>query len=115
MRRERGVPCKLERSQVGFRRAEWHDIRQQLEIVERTRRPDAFRITFRGPKRAIEVVQRLVASERECCSWADWQLHEGGEAAALEVTAREELLEPLARAFGFMAIEPAAHDDSGHP
>jgi hypothetical protein len=57
-------------------------------------------ISFRGPQSAIEGVENLVASERECCSWADWQVRAIGDCAVLHVTGPEAPIEALARAFG---------------
>lgn len=94
------IACTLDPEEASARRAGWREVHKQVEIVERVRVPGGFRIGFRGPPPAVEAVEALVASERECCSWADWQVTAGGDGAVLEVSGREVLIEPLARAFG---------------
>lgn len=100
LRRRTVIACELDADELPLRQAGWRGVRQQVEIVERSRVPGGFRIGFRGPKSAFEAVERLAASERECCSWADWQVQASGDRAVLEVSGPESLIEPLARAFG---------------
>jgi hypothetical protein len=92
--------CSLDPAQLRRWRTSWQDVRRQVEIVERRRLPGAFRITFRARRRALESIRSLVAFERECCASADWQVHVLREGAVLEVRAPEDVIEPLARAFG---------------
>jgi hypothetical protein len=100
MGRRAVIACKLDVDEVSRRRASWRRVREQVEVVERTSVPGGFLISFRGPRSAIEAVENLVASERECCSWADWQVRAIGDCAVLYVTGPEALIEPLARVFG---------------
>lgn len=94
--------CALDPVRLGVRQARWRDARRHVEIVERNRVAGAFRITFRGPRSAIEAIESLVASERECCAWAAWHVHGLGDRVMLEVRAPEDLIMPLARAFGIV-------------
>ena len=72
----------------------------QVQVVERTRVPGGFHIGFRGPQSAVEAVESLVTAERECCSWADWQVQAIGHRSVLHVTGPDTLIEKLASAFG---------------
>jgi hypothetical protein len=94
------IACKLHPGEASRQRATWRGVRHQVEIVQRTRVPGGFGISFRGPQSAVEAVESLVALERKCCSWADWQVQTRGDRVVLHVTGPEVLIEPLARAFG---------------
>jgi hypothetical protein len=99
-RRHEPIVCDHDPGELALRRAGWRAVREQVEIVERSRFRGGFRITFQGPREAVEAVEDLIAAERQCCAWADWQLSVTADAAVLEVTAPGDQLEPLARAFG---------------
>jgi hypothetical protein len=100
MRRDNVIACELGLDEVPFRRASWRSVREQVEFIERTRVPGGFRIVFRGPQRAVDAVESLVAAERECCSWAEWRVQAVGDRTVLQATAPETLIEELALAFG---------------
>jgi hypothetical protein len=100
MHRRNVIACDLDPAEVPRRRAGWQAVRQQVEIVERSRFAGGFRITFRGPPEAVEAVESLVAAERECCAWANWQVQATDDQVVLQVTAPEAQIDPLARAFG---------------
>lgn len=94
------IACKLGVDEVRLRQASWRGVRRQVHVVERTRVPGGFRIGFRGPQSAVEAVESLVAAERECCSWARWQVQAIGDLTVLHVTGPDALIEELALAFG---------------
>jgi hypothetical protein len=100
MRRNDVIACELGPDEAPLRRASWQRVRQQVEVVDRSRVPGGFRIGFRGPQSAVEAVESLVAAERECCSWADWHMQAIGDRTVLHVTGPDTLIEQLALAFG---------------
>jgi hypothetical protein len=101
LRRNDLIACELGPEEVQRRRATWRDVRRQVQVVERTRVAKGFRIVFRGPQSVVEAVESLVAAERECCSWGDWQVQAIGDRTVLQVTGPDALIEELALAFGF--------------
>ena len=98
-RQSAAISCSLSADELSERRAAWHALGERLEVVEQTRFPGGFRVAFRGRRHDIEAVGDLVAAERRCCGWADWQLDPTAEGAALTVSGREDLVAPLARSF----------------
>lgn len=102
-RRNESIACKLGPDETRLRRDSWRRVREQVQVVERTRVPGGFRIGFRGSHSAVKAVESLVAAERECCNWADWQVKTIGDRAVLQVTGPDTFIEELALAFGVAA------------
>ena len=75
-------------------------MRLEPEIVDRTPTDAGFRIRFRPGDATGEVLQNLVAGERQCCGWASWTLTETDGSWVLDVTGPADRITPLASAFG---------------
>jgi hypothetical protein len=99
MHQPAAISCSLNADELSERRAEWHALLQRLDVVERIRFPGGFRMTFQGPRDDIGAVGDLVAAERQCCGWAEWQLDPTAEGGVLTVSGRDDLVAPLARSF----------------
>ena len=93
------ISCSLSASELAERRAAWQSVRERLQVVGRDRFPGGFRLRFRGTHDDIEAAGELVAAERTCCGWAEWQLDSTPDGAILTVSGREDFIAPLAPAF----------------
>jgi hypothetical protein len=93
------ISCSLSADELSERWAAWQSVRERLQVVERDRFPGGFRLRFRGTHDDIGAAGELVAAERTCCEWAEWQLDPTPDGAILTVSGREDLIAPLARSF----------------
>lgn len=92
------ISCRLSADELAERGAAWESVRTHVEVVERSRFPGGVRLVVQGRDDVLQEIARLVAAERECCSWASWELETQWGQATLTVSGEEELIAPLARA-----------------
>jgi hypothetical protein len=92
------ISCRLTADELAERRTAWQTVRTRVDVVERNRFPGGFRMVVQGSDDVLQEVARLVAAERECCSWASWELETQWGQATLTVSGEEELIAPVARA-----------------
>jgi hypothetical protein len=81
----RVIACSLREGELAERRSRWHAL-QTAAGAERVRTARGMRLTFRTDPGVGEELQRLVALERDCCSFADWSLRPDGARLVLHVT-----------------------------
>jgi hypothetical protein len=69
------VACSLDAAGLANRRGEWEQLcRDSMIVLERT--GSGVELRFRQGLDADARLRRLVALERNCCSFASWTVHE---------------------------------------
>jgi hypothetical protein len=89
------VACTLEAGAARQRAADWGKLGSSVVGVERSNRE----MTVRFSDAAANELNRLVAAERECCGFANWQLTTAGEEIVLTITGDEFGVASLAESF----------------
>jgi hypothetical protein len=80
------VACALTRAGLAAQSARWQRLAARA-LTERADTTHGVRLTFR-PGAGIEAELRaLVATEQECCPWAEWTVEPAGERVVLDVRA----------------------------
>lgn len=90
------LSCKLSNPELVEQSKAWRE--QRPFILSHTRSDGRFKITF--DRACHDRLSTLVATERGCCSWADWTLSEDAGTSVLEVTGPPTEIAALADAFG---------------
>ena len=75
------VACSLEAEALGDRIAEW----RALPLIAAEPAPDGVRARVRRAGDAEARLAQLVAAERDCCGFADWQVIAEGDELVLDV------------------------------
>jgi hypothetical protein len=88
--------CELNGDDRAQQAERWKD--QASYIVRHVRSENGFRLTFDTV--CHDQLVALVATERECCGWADWSLTTAQDGTVLEVTGPASPIAALADAFG---------------
>ena len=83
---KRQIVCTLGSTDLGRRRKRWERLgaRASSGIVVTTR---GLRLLFRPEPGAEEELRELALLERECCAFAEWQVHSGPDELVLEIEA----------------------------
>ncbi len=80
------VACALTRDGLAAQRARWQRLAARA-LTERAGTTDGVRLAFRpGPGVEAEL-RALVATEQECCPWAEWTVETTGHQVVLRVRA----------------------------
>ncbi|MDQ6898306.1 MAG: hypothetical protein M3072_02145 [Candidatus Dormibacteraeota bacterium] len=95
---EEVLGCSLSTPELADRRVAWTDL--EPLVVERTRTAEGFRLRFRRERGVSESLRFLVEAERDCCSWAAWELADEEAYSVLQVTGPPGNIAGLAAAFG---------------
>jgi hypothetical protein len=91
-----GFSCELNDRDRAQQARRWKD--QAIHIVRHARSEKGFRVTF--DTACHDQLVALVATERECCGWANWLLTTATDGTVLEVTGPAPEIAELAGAFG---------------
>jgi len=89
------IACSLDREGLAKRGKRWLELgaRAAVEVAATDR---GLRLAFRADEGVEDELRRLAKLERECCAFADWSLHVGGEEITLELAAEGEAV-PVVR------------------
>jgi hypothetical protein len=80
------VACALTPAGLAAQSARWQRLAARA-LTERAETADGVRLAFR-PGPGVEAdLQALVATERECCRWAEWTVETDGQQVVLSVRA----------------------------
>jgi hypothetical protein len=90
------LSCTLSERDLAQQSKVWHE--QRPFILSHDRSDGRFRITFDRARH--DRLDALVATERGCCSWAQWSLSDDATGSVLEVTGPPAEIAALADAFG---------------
>jgi len=83
------VACVLDRADLAGQTARWSELWHSAGI-ERALVDDGLRVSFRDEPPVARELDALVAVERQCCGWADWQVVAEGRTLILRATASGE-------------------------
>ena len=85
------IACTLGRSDLSRQRSRWLELAARTR-VERAELSNGLRLVFADAPGVGDRLEELVAVERECCSFANWDLIAGEGAVTLEITARGDAI-----------------------
>ncbi len=92
------VACTLTRGGLAAQRARWQRLAARA-LTERADTTGGVRLAFRpGPGVGAEL-RALVATEQECCPWAEWTVETTGQQVVLGVRAEGTGTDALQEAF----------------
>jgi len=78
------IVCSLDQVGLSDRRQSWHTLSERA-LLDIAMTGNGLRLSFR-PDHDVEVeLGRLVALERDCCSFADWSVQSEGDRLVLAV------------------------------
>ena len=77
--------CTLRSAQLARQAERWHVLYAEAGI-RRTVTHSGLRVSFRPDPAVEDELRALVATERECCGWADWSIHATTDELRLEVS-----------------------------
>jgi hypothetical protein len=80
------VACSLDESDLKDRRGRWLQLTERAAIDVVTT-ADGQRLLFRIAPGIEAELRQLAELERDCCAFAEWTVHAGGDALVLDVTA----------------------------
>ena len=80
------IACTLNDGERRTRGDEWRAA-VDAGLSEREPIEGGIRLRFAPDAELAHRLEELVAGERACCSWADWQLRRSPDATVVEVTA----------------------------
>jgi hypothetical protein len=80
------VACTLTRAGLAAQSARWQRLAARA-LTERADTADGVRLAFRPGPGVDADLRALVATERECCPWAEWTVETGGQQLVLSVRA----------------------------
>jgi hypothetical protein len=92
------VACTLGASDGAARLARWRALSDARLNVRRM--PDHIVVLYESRPDVHEELEALVAAERECCSFADWELTRDSEHAVLRIRSDAQGLTAIVGAFG---------------
>jgi hypothetical protein len=80
------VACTLAADDLARRAARWEALTGR-SLMRATRTDSGLRLVFRAGLGVADELRDLAATERECCAFANWSVHEHGTELTLDVTA----------------------------
>ena len=81
------VACSLDGHDLAARIA-WMEELNARQLLSRARHGPGLTLTYRAS--ALEMVRELVANERQCCAFLDFDITSTGESVALTITVPAE-------------------------
>jgi hypothetical protein len=72
------IACSLDAGGLQRQEQRWEGLVRRAGI-DRAATADGVALTFRADDGVVHELRELVAVENECCSWARWELHAGGD------------------------------------
>ncbi|HVF11732.1 MAG TPA: hypothetical protein VNA87_01465, partial [Actinomycetota bacterium] len=99
------IACSLESVAFEDRRQEWLHLLSS-NLIDRTRTGSGVRLRLNSSPQVLDTLQKLIASENQCCPWISWSLVTADQESVLEISAEtSEGIESLARMFGELDSE----------
>ena len=93
------IACSLDADELPERRRRWRALVER-SLEERAMLPAGVRLSFRpGPGVEAEL-SALAALERDCCSFASFDVRAGGDCVTLDVTSAGEGVAAVRELFG---------------
>ncbi len=92
------LACTLVATDGAARLARWRALSDTRLGVRRM--PDQLVVRYRSQRGVQQELEALVAAERECCSFADWELTRDSEHVLLRIRSDARGLEAIVGAFG---------------
>ena len=80
------IACTLVAVDRDLQGRRWRDVAERTS-VERLELPNGLRLVFGAEPGVPQELEELVATERECCAFADWTLTHRGGRVTLDITA----------------------------
>ena len=79
------VACTLTGDELAEQSRRWRALYERAGL-ERVETNDGIQIRFRGEARVEDELRALVAVERGCCRWAQWEVETGDDSVRIDVT-----------------------------
>ena len=98
---EQPIACTLKGDEARTRWRNWNDLVAELASLEN--QPGRLKLSFQNGEETRADLIRLIAAERECCGFVEWDLEESPVAIAVIVTGSNEGVAAMAEAFGVAA------------
>jgi hypothetical protein len=99
------VACSLAKAELADRQERWHQLWHRAAVNAVTT-SNGLRLLFRAEPGVKEELHQLADLERDCCAFADWSVHVGGEEVVLDVTApTQEGITAVQAMFGKLCSE----------
>jgi ABC-type phosphonate transport system ATPase subunit len=92
------LACTLEATDGAARLARWRALSDARLSVRRT--PDQLIVRYRSQRGVQQELEALVAAERQCCSFADWEVTRDSEHVLLRIRSDAQGLAAIVGAFG---------------
>ena len=92
------LACTLGTTDGAARLARWRALSHARLTVQRT--PDQLVVRYRSQPGVYDELEALVAGERECCSFAEWELTRNVEHVVLDIRSDAKGLAAILEAFG---------------
>jgi hypothetical protein len=90
------IACTLDAGEARARWQEWAKLSPANRLVDIS----PTRLEFHFPEPVHARLTELVAAERDCCGFLDWELEESGDDLVLTVSGEEMGLAAIAAQFG---------------
>ena len=92
------IACALGATDGAARLARWRALSDARLTVQRT--PDQLVVLYRSQCGIHDELEALVAAERECCSFAEWEVARDAEHVVLRIRSDAQGLAAIVDAFG---------------
>jgi hypothetical protein len=92
------VACTLGATDGAVRLARWRALSDARLSVRHT--PDQLVVLYRSQQGVHEELEALVAAERECCSFAEWEVTRDSEYSVLRIRSDVQGLAAIVGVFG---------------
>jgi hypothetical protein len=92
------LACTLVATDGAARLARWRALSDARLSVRRI--PDQLVVRYRSQRGVQQELEALVAAERECCSFADWEVTRDSEHVLLRIRSDAQGLAAIVGAFG---------------
>lgn len=98
------IACSLPMAELGDRRAEWQQLAGEALLQTRST-PLGARLTYSGSDEVADRLSALAALERDCCSFAQWNVERESEVVVLDVSAEGDGVAAVRELFELPACE----------
>jgi hypothetical protein len=83
------IACQLGDDEAGTQATRWIRLGRDAGL-ERVETEDGLRIRFRDEPAVEKELRALIAVERNCCSWARWEILRAGDVLVVQVSSTPE-------------------------